>query len=336
MSINILLRPYALADAAQVADLINADAMHTIGAPRAVVDAVGNVRLQRYVSPKSERVVACDARGAIIGYAYLKVTDHGIVGEVGGATHPDWWGKGVGSALLGWAEARATKQSQRAPAGVKAVLQVNLFEQQQAALALFEANGFARVREWLHLEVELTEAPAAPELPTSLVIQPMDVDNDWETVGPAMDDAFAAHWGTLTREFGDDAAEEEEPSEEEAPEDDSYSNAPGLCFIALDGDVVAGGVLCNARLVERDDSGRVGSLFVRQAYQRRGIGRALMLAAFGACWQRGLRRIVTDTDAASFSETPRFYASLGMRPYRRELLFEKTVREGEEVRRLER
>ncbi len=51
--------------------------------------------------------------------------------------------------------------------------------------------------------------------------------------------------------------------------------------------------------------------------------------------KRGLRRIVTDTDAASFSETPRFYAGLGMRPFRRELLLEKTVRQGEEVRRLE-
>jgi mycothiol synthase len=92
--------------------------------------------------------------------------------------------------------------------------------------------------------------------------------------------------------------------------------------------------LCNAKLVERDDTGRVGSMFVRPPYRRQGIGRALMLSAFQAFWQRGVRRVILDTDTHSFTAAPRFYAHLGMRPYRWEFLYEKEVRPGKEVRRL--
>src|SRR5690606_6582914 len=97
---------------------------------------------------------------------------------------------------------------------------------------------------------------------------------------------------------------------------------------------VAGGILCNAKIPERNDTGRVGSLFVRPQYRRQGIGHALMLQAFDAFWQAGIRRIVNDTDADSFTEAPIFYTSLGMREYRREYLYEKTIRDGKEIRRL--
>ena len=161
----------------------------------------------------------------------------------------------------------------------------------------------------------------------------MDLEHDWGIVEPAMDDAFADHWGAIL------PLEESLPVEEETPvgdvtEDESYSNTPGLCFVVVDGDMVAGGILCNGKLVERRDSGRVGSLFVRSRYRRQGIGRALMLAAFGEFWRRGAHRIITDTDANSFTEAPKLYTNLGMRPYRSEFSYEKEIRPGREVRRL--
>lgn len=98
--------------------------------------------------------------------------------------------------------------------------------------------------------------------------------------------------------------------------------------------MVAGGVLCNGKLAERSDTGRVGSIFVRTLYQHRGIGRALMLAAFNAIQARGLRRVILDTNEHSFSDSPHLYAALGMRPYRREVLLEKEIAPGREIRRL--
>jgi len=172
-----------------------------------------------------------------------------------------------------------------------------------------------------------------------LIIREMDLDNDWDLVGPAMDEAFADHWGHIPEgsfeAVEQDQANPESEAASERPTDDSYSNAPGYCFIALDGETVAGGILCNAKLVERNDTGRVGSVFVRPAYRKRGIARALMLTAFDAFWKNGFRRVITDTDANSFTDSTRLYKGLGMQPYRSEFTYEKEIRTGREVRRLE-
>ena len=335
MATHVTLRPYRRADAPYVVDVVNADAAQTIGVRRAVVDGVGNVRLSRYVPLTSEKVVALDGHGEIIGYAYLNSSDHGIIGEVGGAVHPKHWGRGVGTMLLDWAEQRARALTHRTPPGVKTVLQANVYQAQQAAIQLLTQRGFAKVREWAHLVIDMAEPPPVPALPDDIIIRAMDLDEDWDIVGPAMDEAFFDHWGTISVPSAATSSGEEQPQEALEPEDDSYSNAPGLCFIALAGDTVAGGILCNARLVERDDTGRVGSLFVRPQYRRQGIGQALILTAFNAFWQRGVQRVITDTDAESFTETPKFYARVGMRLYRREYLYEKEVRPGIEVRRLQ-
>src|SRR4028118_268832 len=101
------LRPYIRADAPHVVEVVNADAAQTIGARRAVVDDVGNVRLIRYVPPTSDKVVAINADNVIVGYAYLADRDQAIVTEVGGAVHPRYWRHGIGTSLIAWAEERA-------------------------------------------------------------------------------------------------------------------------------------------------------------------------------------------------------------------------------------
>jgi GNAT superfamily N-acetyltransferase len=331
---SFTLRSYVRADAPQVVDLVNAATFPVRAGRGAEIDSTGNVHLAGwYIPVTSERVVVTGARDEIAGFAYFVASPPYIVSTVGGAVHPSYWGQGVGTLLVEWAEGRAREVSQRAPAGVRTVLEVNVFEVEQAALCLFSERGFVKMREWLHLVVELDALPPPPELPGHLRLREMDLERDWEITGPAMDDAFADHWGAIS------LPEEKLPAEEEMAvgdmtEDESYSNSPGLCFIVLDGDKVAGGILCNGKLVERRDSGRVGSLFVRPRYRRQGIGRALMLAAFGEFWRRGVRRIITDTDANSFTQAPRLYTSLGMRPYRHEFLYEKEIRPGKEVRRL--
>jgi GNAT superfamily N-acetyltransferase len=182
----------------------------------------------------------------------------------------------------------------------------------------------------------MDQAPLVPTLPRNLRLRELDLDSDWDIVGPAMEEAYADHWGAIPAGSfelpGQQDVEESESSSAETPEDTSYSNSPGYCFLVLDGETVAGGILCNVKLVERADTGRVGSLFVRPRYRRQGIARALMLAAFGAFWRNGLRRVITDTDARSFTDAPKLYTNVGMKPYRREFTYEKEIRPGREVR----
>jgi mycothiol synthase len=333
------LRPYTPSDAQAVVGVINAASMRTVGFPRAVVDAVGNIGSHRYVPFTSEKVVAVidrKERQEIVGYAYFTITDNHIVAETGGAVHPDIWNPGIGTALLKWAEARAQKSSRLAPTGVRTVLQTSPYEMEADVIALLKQQGYSAVREWVHLFIELSEAPIVPTLPCSLTLREMDLDNDWEIVGPAMEEAFTDHWGNMPAKYFESEKDTKTANESEEtldqPTDDSYSNAPGYCFIVLDGEMVAGGILCNAKLVERSDTGRVGSIFVRPAYRRRGIAQTLMLTAFEAFWKNGFRRLITDTDANSFTDSTKLYQGLGMKPYRSEFTYEKEIRPGKEVR----
>ena len=334
------LRAYKPFDAQAVADVINASAMATVGFPRAVVDSVGNLWSYRFVPLSSKRVVAVDNDNKVVGYAYFRNGDDQIVGEMGASVHPDHWNKGIGTALLARAEEHAMESSTEASQGIRTVLQTICYEAEQNAIQLFEDCGFRKVREWTHFVLDMNEAPVVPALAPHLTIREMDLDNDWDLVGPAMEEAFATHWGAIppgsyeiTQEG--DAGADEPGNEEETPEDTSYSNAAGYCFIILDGDTVAGGVLCNAKLVERADTGRIGSIFVRPRYHRQGLGRTLLLTAFDAFWKKGFRRIILDTDSESFSNTASLYQGVGMKPYRSEFVYEKEIRPGREVRLLE-
>lgn len=333
-SSQITLRPYTPGDAPAVVELINAAAYATSGLRRAVVDGVGAIRLARYVPAAAERIVAANAENLLVGYAYLAPMDYSILFETGGAVHPAYQGHGIGSRLVAWARERATTLAEQAPNGVQVLLQANLLETEQPAIALYTEHGFERVREWVHMQIEFDNPPPAPQLPSHLTARPMDLEQDWEIVGPAMDEAFADHWGTIPPLPEAAETSDEQPEEDDIPVDSSYSNAPGFCFIICDNQAVVGGVLCNAKLVERSDTGRVGSIFVRPSYRKQGIGRALMAIAFGAFWEQGVRRVILDTDSQSFTAAPRFYQSLGMRPYRREWLYEAIVRPGRELRRL--
>lgn len=336
---NFFLRTYALSDAQSVVDVVNSSSVLTVGFPRAVVDAVGNLWAYRFIPFSSEKVVAINEQNEVVGYAYFTSTDEHVVAETGGAVHPEYWGRGIGAALVRWAEDRANDLSRHAPTGIKSVLQTTLFESEPDAIKLFTDRGYSKVREWVHLILEMDEPPIVPALAPNLTLREMDLNNDWGIVGPAMDEAYADHWGAISpgtfEVVEQEKSEMDESNEEDLPQDSSYSNAPGYCFIVLDGDIVAGSILCNAKLAERTDTGRVGSMFVRPGYRRQGIARTLMLASFDSFWKNGFRRVITDTDAKSFTDAPKLYKGLGMKLYRNEFTLEKEIRAGREVRRLD-
>lgn len=322
------LREYQSSDAAGVVEMLNAGEN-----PRAVVDGAGNIRLIRYVPVESKKVVAEDWQGKIVGYAYVADKENSFVFETGGGVYYQRWNKGIGSSLLEWAQEEAAKQSsQSAPEGVRCVLQSNVFEVDTESQKLFEDAGFVKVREWVYYEIQLGDAPIKVEIPDGMRICLFDLDNDWDVVGPVMDEAFKDHWGSYSLP---ETAHSESEEEEEPPQDFSYSNADGYCFVVMAGNEVAGGILCNARLVEFKGTGRVGSVFVHPKFRRRGVGKALMLAAFNAFHQNNMRRVILDTNSQSFTDSAKFYTSLGMREYRREFLYEKEIRPGVEIRRLE-
>ena len=61
------LRSFTPSDAQAAADLVNAASVGTLGFPRAVVDAVGNIWAFRHVNPGCDRIVAVTESNQIQG-----------------------------------------------------------------------------------------------------------------------------------------------------------------------------------------------------------------------------------------------------------------------------
>ena len=66
----------------------------------------------------------------------------------------------------------------------------------------------------------------------------------------------------------------------------------------------------------------------RRPWRRRGIGRALTLHALNVFYERGTRQVLTDTDGDSLTKAYRVYQKAGMKIFRREHVYEKTIRPG--------
>ena len=333
------LLPLEPSDTLVLVDLINTHAMRVVGTRRALVDADGDLRTARYIPGAATQLVCRTADDRIAAHVWWISRPPHVVVEMGLTVHPDFDLTDVGNILLEEVETRARATFGLAPDGACIVLQTTILDADMAAQALLVERGFARVREWVHFELSLAEAPAI-DLPEGVTIRPMDPSVDWPAVGAVMDAAFADHWGemgpqvrTLLEE--DDAEEIEDQDEDEIEdeiEDDPYSNSLGLCFVAEANGNVIGSCLCNARTIEWPDSGKLGSLSVLRPYRRSGVGRALTAAALVEFQRRGTRRVITDTDNASFTGANRFYPRFGFRPYRYEHVYEKKLRVGVEWR----
>jgi ribosomal protein S18 acetylase RimI-like enzyme len=74
-----------------------------------------------------------------------------------------------------------------------------------------------------------------------------------------------------------------------------------------------------------DGHGWVNSLAVRDAWRRRGIGEALLRAAFAAFRERGTTTVVLNVDRDNTTGATRLYERAGMRLRRRWLVVAKTL-----------
>lgn len=77
------------------------------------------------------------------------------------------------------------------------------------------------------------------------------------------------------------------------------------------------GIIGHVQIVgtDEEDVRELNSMAVRQAHQRRGIGRVLVAAAIDFCRERGIRRLIVATAAADVGNL-RFYQRQGFRPLR--------------------
>lgn len=244
-------------------------------------------------------VVAGDGKVA----AFAKVTgfNPALSLEAHARIHPSHRGRGLGEAIVAWAEPHALERSPRLPK-----LYVDAPAGDDAARDLFERHGFVWVRAFWHMERDLGGEIEAAVVPEGIEIRSYRHDDDVRPLHDALEEAFADHWGF-------------EPYPYEDHVDEMARADPGLIAVATAGGEVAGGSVC--RMLE--GVAWVGVLGVRRAWRGRGIARALLLRTFAAAAERGAPTARLSVDAENTTGATRLYESVGMRVRRAWDVFEK-------------
>ena len=239
----------------------------------------------------------------VVGYGVVR--ERGEVWRVEGYVHPDALGRGLGKLI-------ATGLEEDAARGGARRIQNTVLEADSAARRLLESLGYAAVRVFRELRIELDAPPPAPEWPDGLRVVPFEPGRDAREFHAAHQEAFADHWDYTPRDF------------------ESWSKLhlgserfdPTLWCVVRARDEIAAGTIC---MGDTYGGGFVGALFTRRPWRRKGVGTALLADSFGRFWERGERNVGLSVDAASDTGAFRLYERAGMAPALGWMAYEKAL-----------
>lgn len=240
-----------------------------------------------------------------------------------GAVSPDHYDRGLGTALLVWAEDRTRERIDDAPPGCRVVNQGYIDAHHQRSVRLLEDNGYAADRFFITMEVGLPKAPEPPVFPDGLEVRQFAPDQI-EVAAAAVADAFRDHYGFVERPLA--VRVEEIRRTMHRPDFDQT-----LWWLVWDGGQVVANCWCIGNNEGDESVGYVMSLGVRNPWRGRGIGRALLLLAFGEFYDRGRSRAALDADAHSLTGATRLYESVGMSEIHRNAAYIKELRPGTDL-----
>ena len=246
----------------------------------------------------------------VVAAAYTWDEEPGCLFDSNGWVHPGHRGRGLGTALARAVERRALRDASALPTGSALRVHQSFDAADPGARALFERSGYALVREFLHMEIQLEPGMQAGSPPEGIEIRPR-VETDDPLIHAAMEETFRDHWGF-------------QPEPYERWSDiwhGSVTYDPTLWLVATDGDELVGAMLASAE----EDRGWIGDLGVRNAWRSRGVGEALLRAAFALFQGRGLTTAMLNVDRDNTTGATRLYQRAGMHERRRWFVVEKTL-----------
>jgi mycothiol synthase len=191
--------------------------------------------------------------------------------------HPDHHGRGIGEALLRWTESRAREQ------GSTRVGQT-IPDTNPSAAELLSSNRYGvRWETWV-FQRELTTEPPEPRLPDGITLRTFDEARDARATYELIETAFS-EWPDRDPGFGFD--------DWVASFVRRIDFDPSLTFLLEDDGELVGVALC----LVYDDEGWVQQIAVKRSHRGRGLGGALLQAAFREFRRRGLKTAGLSTES---------------------------------------
>jgi mycothiol synthase len=309
-------RPAALDDAEALAGL-HAACYEVDGGYLMVAEEFRTELRSRDDDPQRDSVVGIADSGEIVAFGLVHVPGGERTERRAfpfGHVHPAWRRRGVGTALLGWQEARAQERFAAHDDGLPTVIRVSAYDTQADRIALFERSGYSAARYFVEMLRSLSEPLPPAALAEGLEIRPWSDDVD-EPARLAHNEAFADHWGSqpVTRHAWDEWHDE--------------FFVPEASFVAAAGSRVVGYLSAAVYPHDFESRGRtegwIEGLGVVRRYRRRGVASALLVAAMEAFRRRDLEHAVIGVDAENPTGAFGLYRRLGFVEEKRSITFLK-------------
>jgi mycothiol synthase len=267
----------------------------------------------------TDTLCAADSTGRLAAAAWVTFDDHPQQQYrvfLDGSVHLEYRGRGLGSFILQWMEARALEMLSVQKEDRQCVLRLDIYDRSDDALALFEKHGFRFAFAEDEMERDLSQLGPAASLPEGMIVAPWSPERA-VLFFDVYEDAFGdrprfPHWSEETWRHN---------------LTDYPDFRPDLSLLLLDGAEGVGFAICHVEREgdqERDGTGWIDQMGVRPAWRRRGLGTALLCELMGRFEADGLTRAALEVE---MNNRPALclYERLGFERLRRRTSYQKVA-----------
>jgi len=258
----------------------------------------------------------------LVGAAYMVYLRSTVREErcyVFGTVHPDHRGAGIGRRLLEWGLERGTVLLRTSGNDLPKYLRVDAPRANTSAIRLFERFGLEPIRYFADIRADLSQpTPDTPGPGPGFRIVPWDLARN-EEARQVKNAAFMDHWGSTPT-----------PPEWWATQTSGFGSRPDWSYFALDDDDRIVGHLITHRF-ENDDEllgakyAWIDNIGTLAQWRGRGIASRLITTALAKYREEGMQFAALGVDSANPTGAYRLYESLGFRPWRESVTYQRVV-----------
>lgn len=273
------------------------------------------------VDVEKDSLVAFTSDGEVAALAWVYVfptAETKLQAYFWGGVHPRHRRQGLGGAILGWMEARASAALLARPEDLPRVMRLHCNDFEHERIAFFTSHGYQIVRYFYEMRRDLGQPIVAPALNGNLRLVSWTPELD-PFIFEAFNESFRDHWGfePMTKAAWDLFMVGRE------------SFRPDLSYAVLDGDEVAGFSINFLSPEENERKGIreawVGDLGVRRAWRKRGVATALLNRSMIDFKAAGMDYASLGVDTENPTGALGVYERVGFTPVKRSMSFQKPV-----------
>ncbi len=235
-----------------------------------------------------------------------------------GGVHPQHRRQGLGGAILGWMEARASEVLLARPEDLPRVLRLHSNDFEQDRIDFFTHHGYQITRYFYEMRRDLSQPIVTPRLDDDLRLVGWTPELD-PLIFDAFNEAFRDHWGfePMPKTTWDLFMVGRE------------SFRPDLSYAVLAGDQVAG-LSINFHSPEENErkgirEAWVGDLAVRRPWRKRGVATALLNRSMIDFKAAGMDYATLGVDTENPTGALGVYERVGFKPVKRSMAFAKEI-----------